>query len=187
MTWGVGSYNTNPDLNGSINGNDISEGSPAAAWNNAVRQIVADIATWVATQAVTLPVSIANGGTGATSAAAALAALGALAATYRDLAPVTETGAFTFSDAMCSKGMNYTGAVAAATIDPHGTTPIAVSGVIPGRNAGTGVLTVTPGPGVSLFKNGGTVSGSAAVAIGGVFTLVQWTADVWTINGSGVS
>lgn len=187
MTWSVASYNANPNLNTSINGVDISENCAAAGYNDALRQIMADIATWTTTYAVTYPITIANGGTGQTTAAAALTALGALASTYRDLAPVTETAAFTFADSMCSKGVNYTGTTAAATVDPHGTTAVAVGGVIPLRNNGTGVLTVTPGPGVSLKKNGATTSATAALAVGGVATLVQWVADDWSISGSGIS
>jgi hypothetical protein len=187
MTWSVANYNVNPNLNTSINAVDISENCAAAGYNDALRQIMADIATWTTTYAVTYPISIANGGTGQTNAAAALVALGGLAASYRNLAPVTETAAFTFADSQCSVGVNYTGAAAAATIDPHATTAVSVGGVIPLRNNGTGALTVTPGPGVSLKKNGATVSATAALAIGGVASLIQWAADDWTISGSGIS
>jgi hypothetical protein len=72
----VSSYNTNPALNTSISGIDISEGSAASGYNNALRQIMADIKAWTDGQAITYPISVANGGTGATTAAAALVALG---------------------------------------------------------------------------------------------------------------
>lgn len=183
----VGSYSTNPALNTSISGIDISEGSAASGYNDALRQIMADIATWIATQAVSLPVSVANGGTGATTAPAALTALGALASSYRDLAPINLNGSFTFSDAGCGAGVLWTGSTGTGTINPHATTNVKVGGVVPVFNNGSGVLTVSPGAGVSLLKNGSTGSGSAALAVGAVATLVQWTADNWTITGVGVS
>lgn len=184
---GVGSYNTTPALNTSINGIDISEGCAPGGYNNALRQIMADIATWTATNGVTYPVTIANGGTGQTSASAALAALGGLALAYRDLPVTTQAAAFAFADANRGGGINYTGAAAAATINPNATTAITTGGFIVVRNNGTGVLTLTPGAGVSLKKNGATVSGTAALAIGGVATLVKWGTDDWTVSGTGIS
>lgn len=74
----VSSYNTNPALNTSIGGVDISEGCSPAGYNDALRQIMADIRLWTDSQGVAYPISLANGGTGATTAAAARAALGAL-------------------------------------------------------------------------------------------------------------
>lgn len=73
----VSSYNTNPALNTSISGNDISEGAAAAAFNNALRQIMADIKTWSDAFSVTYPIVIAQGGTGQTTATAAFTALAA--------------------------------------------------------------------------------------------------------------
>jgi hypothetical protein len=75
----VSDYNSNPALNTSIAGIDISEGCSAAGYNNALRQFMADIRVWTDAYAVTYPISIANGGTNAVTAAAALANLGAFA------------------------------------------------------------------------------------------------------------
>lgn len=77
MPWSVADYSTTPSANTSINGIDIDELCAAAGYNNALRQIMADIAAWTAAYAVTYPISIANGGTGSASATAALTALGA--------------------------------------------------------------------------------------------------------------
>jgi hypothetical protein len=77
MTWGVANYSTTPALNTSINGTDIGEGSEAGGYNDALRQIMADIAAWTAAYAVTYPISITNGGTGQITAAAGFNALAA--------------------------------------------------------------------------------------------------------------
>jgi hypothetical protein len=76
----VSAYNTNPALNTSISGIDIAENAAAAGFNNALRQIMADIRAWTDTYAVTYPIAINKGGTGAITAAAALTALGAFPA-----------------------------------------------------------------------------------------------------------
>lgn len=80
MPWSVANYNTNPALNIAINTIDIGENAAAAGYNDALRQIMADIKAWTNTYAVAVPITIANGGTGATTAAAALTALGAFPA-----------------------------------------------------------------------------------------------------------
>lgn len=73
---GIDDYDPVPANNTDIAGIDISEGSAAAGYNNALRQIMADIKTWTDAYAVTYPISIANGGTGQDTAAEALTALG---------------------------------------------------------------------------------------------------------------
>jgi hypothetical protein len=80
MPWSVANYDINPSLNVTINGIDIAELSAAAGYNDALRQIMADIKAWTNSYAVTYPISIANGGSGQANAAAALAA-GALTIT----------------------------------------------------------------------------------------------------------
>lgn len=46
MAWSVADYNINPNVNVTINGINIAEGCPAAGYNNALRQIMADIKGW---------------------------------------------------------------------------------------------------------------------------------------------
>src|SRR5689334_22524994 len=114
MTWGVGNYNQNPNFNNLINGIDIGEGSDAGGYNDALRQIVADIATWVAT---------------------GLDTLGGLSVAFRDLQIVTKTAAFTFADAERAKAINYTGSTnIAATLNPQSSTTITPGAVFVLRN-----------------------------------------------------
>lgn len=187
MPWSVTDYNTNPALNTSINGTDIAENSAAAGYNDALRQMMADIKTWTNSYAITSPVSIAQGGTGQTTAGNALAALGGLADTYRDLPFIAKGGAFTFANNERSCSLNYTGAAAAATINPQVSTAINTGAVFVIRNGGSGALTLTRGAGVFLFSNGAVASANAVLAIGGVATLIYWGSDTWTLTGSGIS
>lgn len=92
----VGSYNTNPALNTSISGIDISEGAAAAGYNNALRQIMADIASWVATNGVTYPISIANGGTGQSGPIQAFTALAAAGGTVGAVIKRAGMGSYPF-------------------------------------------------------------------------------------------
>jgi hypothetical protein len=63
-----------------------------------------------------------------------------------------------------------------------------VGSVLSLRNAvGGGVVTVAPGVGVTLYKAGGTSSGSFTMAAGGLGSLVQEATDVWVISGAGVT
>jgi hypothetical protein len=186
MPWSVASYNTNPDLNNTINGVDIGEGADAAGYNNALRQIMADIATWVATQALVTPISIAQGGTGQSTAPNALAALNGLDTSYRDLVRVDKSASFAISNAERGYGIFFTGATGTVTINPQSSTVINPGAVYQIWNAG-GTLTFTPGASVSLFKNGSTSSASAVLGPRGLATLVYWGGDQWTITGANVT
>lgn len=166
MTWSVANYNANPALNTAINGVDISELCSAAGFNDALRQIMADIAAWTAT---------------------GLATLGGLSAVYRDLPIVIKNASFTFADANRASLINYLGAAGIATIDPEATTPITPGGVYLVHNGGTGNLVLTPGAGVTLAKNGAFGSSTATLAIGGVGSLVYLDNDYWIFNGSGIT
>jgi len=133
------------------------------------------------------PLPVANGGTGATTGAGVLAAIGGLSSVYRDLPITTQTAAFAFADSNRANGIDYTGAAAAATINPNATTAITTGATIVVRNNGSGVLTITKGSGVTLKQNGSTTSANASLAVGGVCTLVKWGTDDWTVTGSGLS
>jgi hypothetical protein len=188
MPWSVSDYNTNPALNPLINGIDIAEGSAAAGYNNALRQMMADIKTWTVTYGIVTPVSIAQGGTGQSTAAAGLAALGGLPVAYRDLPIASKAGAFTFADSERGGGIFFFGASAAdATINPQSSTPITTGAVYALRAGGSGALTVRRGAGVYLSVNGAGPSADAVMSPGAVATLINWGGDIWTIVGVGVS
>jgi hypothetical protein len=185
-------WSATASANTSVDGIGINTGMSPANVDNSLRSIMALIrSTFSATLQTFLAglsgLPITSGGTGEVTAAAALATLGGLPLLYRDLPITAKSAAFTFADADRATALNYTGAAAAATIDPNATTPITTGAAIVGRNAGSGVLTLTRGAGVTLKANGSATSANVAVAIGGVYTLVKWGTDDWTVTGSGLS
>lgn len=187
MTWSVANYNTNPNLNTSINGINIAELCSAAGYNDALRQIMADIATWTTAYAVTYPISIANGGTGATTAAAALTALGGLGSQYQRLPQTTKSAAFTFTPAMDGGHVRYTGAAATATIDTNANQAFSVGAVVLVINDGSGALTIATATGPALVWAVSNATGNRTLAVGGIASIIQVATDRWFISGSGLS
>jgi hypothetical protein len=187
MPWGVANYNPNPALNIAINGIDIAEGSAAAGYNDALRQMMADISTWTTASGITYPISIANGGTGNTSAAAALTALGGLGTAYQRLPQTAKSAAFSFTTGMDGGHVRYTGAAAAATIDPNATTNFPRDAVVVVVNDGSGVLTLTRGAGVALIWASTGADANRALAVGGIATILQVATDRWFVTGAGLS
>ena len=187
MTWGVSNYSTNPALNTAINGVDISEYCSASGYNDALRQMMADIAAWTASNGVTYPISIANGGTGQTTAAAGLAALGGLSSSYQRLPQVAKSAGFTLDLTMDGGHVRYTGTAATATIPTNATVAFSLGSIITIINDGSGVLTIAPAAGPTLVWTANNGTGSRSLAIGGVASLIQVATDRWFISGAGLS
>lgn len=165
--------------NTAVDGININTGMSPGNVDNAFRSLMRIVRNTFASAlqgflAGSSALPIANGGTAATSTSAALTSLGALSSSYRDLPLATKTGAFTFAEADRGGRINYTGAAAAATIDPNSSTAITSGATYAIRNAGSGAITVTRGSGVTLKVNGGTASANATIAIGGIATLIKW-------------
>lgn len=187
MPWGVGDYNTNPALNTAINGVDIAELCSAAGFNNAIRQMMADIAVWIAGQGVTYPIAINKGGSGQITAPLALTALGGLSSAYQRLPQVAKSAAFSFDLTMDGGHVRYTGAAAAATIDPNATTAFPRDAVILIINDGSGALTITRGAGVALVWAASGADANRALAVGGMATIIQVATNRWFVSGAGLS
>lgn len=187
MVWSVANYNTNPALNTSINGIDIDEGCDADGFNNALRQVLADIAVWTATYAVSYPISIANGGTGQGDAVNALAALGGLSVAYKELAQSAKSSGYTFDLTQSAGHVYYTGGAATATLPANATVAFPVGSVITIINNGSGALAISRAGGVTMKWSVGGVDANRSLAVGGVCSLIKVATDVWFISGAGLS
>jgi hypothetical protein len=180
-------YHSDPNLNLAVNGINIGENMARADVNNALRQIMADIKDWTDSLSISVPVTIAEGGTGQTDAVAALAALGGLGVAYQHLPQTVKSAAFSFAPAQDGGHIRYTGAAAAATIDPNATTAFGPGSVILVVNDGTGALTVTRGTGVALIWASSGADANRALAVGGMAMLINVATDRWFISGAGLS
>jgi hypothetical protein len=187
MPWGVANYNTNPALNTSINGIDIAELSSAAGFNDALRQIMADIKAWSDAYAVTLPISIANGGTGQTSAAPALLALGGLEAMYIHLPPAIRNAAFDMDTSFDGHHIHYTGAAAIFTVTRNAVINMPIGCTFLIVNDGTGALSVNRDTGVSLIWASNGLDANRTLAVHGMATMIQVDTNRWFISGAGLS
>lgn len=187
MTWSVASYNTNPALNTTINGTDISENCSPAGYNDALRQIMADIATWTVAYAVTYPIAINLGGTGQTTAAGALSALGGLSSAYQRLPQTAETGTFIYAATMDGGHVRYTGGAGTARLTTNALAPFTVGACVLTINDGSGALTIAPDSGVTLVWGATGGTGNRALTVGGMATLINVATDRWFITGTGLT
>lgn len=112
----------------------------------------------------------------------------ALDPSYKGLVPIAKAAAFDIADSMNGRAVNFAGAAAIATIELDADVPLSsgFATVIRNNNAaGGGNLQIKRiGAGVTLKKNGGTVSADAVLPPGGVATLQRWAADDFTISGN---
>lgn len=183
----VSDYNSNPALNTAVGGIDISEGSPASGYNDALRAIMADIRSWTDGQGVTYPIAVTKGGTGAITAPLALAALGGLGIAYQGLPQVAKSAAFSLTLDMSGGHVRFTGSAAAATINPNSTTAFPVGAVVLLVNDGSGALTITRGAGVALVWASSGSDANRALAVGGMASMLQVATDRWFVSGAGLS
>lgn len=187
-------WSATPGSNTTVDGVSIAEGMNPGNVNNAIRSVMALIRATFATALQTFlagtdPLPLANGGTAAVSASAARTSLGALADTYKGIPMTAKVAGFTLAIADEGVGCRYTGAAAAATINPVATTAYTVGAVIPIRNAhnSTGAVTITRGAGVSLRIAGQTADANVSLAVGGYCTLIHESSNLWIATGSGIS
>lgn len=183
---GVSSYSTNPALNTAINGIDISENCSAAGFNDALRQIMADIASWTQTNGVTYPITIADGGTGQTTATNAITALGGLPASYQHLPVATATGDYSIGTGNDGGLVRFTGASGTLAIYNAAATGLQVGAVCVVCNDGS-VPYGIEGVGTALVWAANGATGARTLAIGGVATVMQVATDRWFIVGTGLT
>jgi hypothetical protein len=107
---------------------------------------------------------------------------------YRDIPQVSFTGNATL--AATDAGKHYYSTLATAntlTIANNTSVSWTVGTAITVVNRGSGNITVAQGTGVSLYLAGNSTAANRTVATYGMATLLNVAANVWMINGTGVS
>lgn len=107
---------------------------------------------------------------------------------YRDLPQVTLTGNVTL--AATDAGKHYYSTLSTAntiTIANNTSVSWAVGTAVTVVNRGTGNIVITQGTGVSLYLAGNSTAANRTLATYGMATLLNVAANVWMINGTGLS
>jgi hypothetical protein len=107
---------------------------------------------------------------------------------YRDIPQVTFTGNVTMAAA--DAGKHYYSTQSAnyiLTIANNTSVGWSVGTAITVVNRGTGNMTIAQGSGVSLYLAGNNTAGNRTVTTYGMATVLNVAANVWMINGTGVS
>ena len=107
---------------------------------------------------------------------------------YRDIPQVSFTGNATL--AATDAGRHYYSTLATAntlTIANNTSVSWAVGTAITVVNRGSGNITVAQGTGVSLYLAGNSSAANRTVSTYGMATLLNVAANIWMINGTGVS
>ena len=107
---------------------------------------------------------------------------------YRDIPQVSFTGNATITDSDAGKHFYSTQSTNyVLTIADNGNVAWPVGTAVTVVNRGTGNITVAQASGVSLYLAGNSSAGNRTVTTYGMATLLNVAANVWMINGTGVS
>lgn len=107
---------------------------------------------------------------------------------FRGMPINTQDGNYTFGNDDPGKLTRHTdGSAYAWTIAPDATTNYPIGTVLPFRNAGAGVITLTRGAAVTLTISGNGTSKDVGVAQYGAGALIKEAANTWYVAGTGLS
>jgi hypothetical protein len=107
---------------------------------------------------------------------------------YRDIPQVSFTGNATL--AATDAGRHYYSTLATAntlTIANNTSVSWSVGTAITVVNRGSGNITIAQGSGVSLYLAGNSTAANRTISTYGMATLLNVAANIWMINGTGVS
>lgn len=102
--------------------------------------------------------------------------------------PVTKDASYTYG--LADRGILYRhtdGTGRAWTIPPNSSVAFPLGTVLPGRNVGSGAVTLTRGSGVALRIAGSTTDQNVTCAQWAMWTAVKEAADTWVVSGTGLS
>jgi len=184
----VTDWDVTPANNADIAGISITEGCPASGINDAIRALMAQVATWLGGAAAPLPKS---GG----AVTGALTNLGngssvidgggiARAVGYRAIPLASKSASYQIALTDVGQGISTSAGI---TVPPSATTAFAIGDTIAVYNNSASSITITQGAGVTLRLAGTSTTGSRALATRGLCTLLKVGTDEWVASGGGLS
>jgi hypothetical protein len=184
----VTDWDVTPANNSDIAGINIAEGCPASGINDAIRALMAQVATWLAGANGPLPRSggaatgaISNLGNGSSviDGGGTARAIG-----YRAIPVTAKSSAYTIGLGDVGQSVSTSAGV---TVPANATTAFAIGDTIILYNNSAGGITVTQSTGVTLRLAGSSSSGNRTLAQRGLATLIKVGTDEWVVSGMGIS
>lgn len=107
---------------------------------------------------------------------------------FREMPQNVQNAIYTLVLTDSGKHIYHSDATAYAhTIPPNSSVAFDIGTVVSWVNAGSGVITITQGAGVTIRRAGTGTAGNVAVAQYGVATAIKTATDTWYVSGSGLS
>jgi len=184
----VTDWDVAPANNSDIAGINIAEGCPASGINDAIRTLMAQVATWLAGASAPLPRSggavtgaVTNLGTGSTviDGGGTARMVG-----YRAIPLTNKSASYQIALSDVGQGLSTNAGI---TVPPNATTAFGVGDTIAVYNNSASNITITQGAGVTLRLVGTSTTGSRTLAARGLCTLLKVGTDEWVASGGGLS
>jgi len=175
-------WDVTPSNNSDIAGVNIAEGCPASGINDAIRTLMAQVATWLAAATGPLLRVAANtigNGTLIQDGAGTSRYIG-----YRALPLTSKSTSYQIALTDVGQGISTNAGV---TVPPNATTAFAIGDTIVIYNNSASGITITQGSGVTLRLVGTATSGNRSLPQRGLCTLLKVGTDEWVASGGGVS
>jgi len=175
-------WDTTASNNTDIAGINIAEGCPAAGINDAIRTLMAQIATWIV--ATTGPLIRVAANTIANGIMILDGASVARLIGYRGVPPTASTTGRTLALTDAGQHIPATGGI---TVPPNSSVAFAIGDLVAVYNNSGASITITAGAGVTLRLIGTATTGNRTLAQRGICNLLKVGADEWVASGGGVS
>lgn len=184
----VTDWDVTPANNSDIAGINIGEGCPASGINDAIRTLMAQVATWISGASAPLPKSggpvtgaVTNLGNGSTVIDGGGTARGI---GYRAIPLTGKSAAYTIGLGDVGAGLSTSAGV---TVPANATTAFAIGDAIILYNNSASGITIAQASGVTLRLAGSSSSGNRTLAQRGLATLIKVGTDEWVASGMGIS
>lgn len=180
----VSDWDVSASNNADIAGINIAEGCPAAGINDAIRTLMAQVATWIASATGPLMRTAANAIANAVKISDGQSSPTDRYIGYRSLPFTASTAGRTLALTDVGMGIPTTGGI---TVPPNSSVAFAIGDTVSVYNNSGSSVTLSQGSGVTIRLVGTSTTGNRTLAQRGIATLLKVATDEWVATGGGVS